>query len=592
MSAGLLFGPLIGTIIVSISGTVAASIAFLIARYFAHERILKLVEGNKKFLAIDKAIGENGFRVVTLLRLSPSLPLSLGNYLYGLTSVFVPYVMGSWLGMLPGTWAYVSAGAFGRTIIASLLFPSNFFVQSCSTLILVNFYLWIVTGNMGGADKGSDSTNALNGNSSKNTLENAEKVENLIREVYEGVTVMFRKTDRRFDDLAKDLLDLTMRSYEHCKLLRETTEVLEAEVTELRGTLSDEVADLSKQVRCVNNAIKNLKTDLLDAVKTEVQKFIETKKEPQYVDLTLESDGGNSKPLRRARASARSVGGKLKVPAFSDITKPKKKTTKCRAGPFTVGIHVSPEDSMLVDYVFRTGNEGGIAMIIITFLTREDILSLAPKSPLSTLILYTVVEKLTWEDRDKTKRECAFLSVTFAAKASGNRDDLLSFISLEHVKTLYCTDIRDCEAIFIPIYMGNHFLLCVVNLKMQQYCIWDSLPSCIKKTEINQKLVDILAALDLLFVDDGAGWFLGVSSFLAFEFNPTNNAPRQPNTWDCGMFVINWMKCGRSLNKKTAKCMGKRFNSEDERLKLVLELIDCTPNEKTALLDKARELVP
>lgn len=118
MSAGLLFGTVTGTIIVSISGTVAASVAFLIARYFARDRILKLVEGNKKFLAIDKAIGENGFRVVTLLRLSPLLPFSLGNYLYGLTSVkFVPYVLGSWLGMLPGTWAYVSAGAFGRAII-------------------------------------------------------------------------------------------------------------------------------------------------------------------------------------------------------------------------------------------------------------------------------------------------------------------------------------------------------------------------------------------------------------------------------------------------------------------------------------------
>uniref|UniRef100_A0A7N0U9X7 VTT domain-containing protein n=1 Tax=Kalanchoe fedtschenkoi TaxID=63787 RepID=A0A7N0U9X7_KALFE len=118
MSAGLLFGPVVGTILVSISGTLAASVSFLIARYFARDRIRKLVEGNKKFLAIDKAIGENGFKVVVLLRLSPLLPFSLGNYLYGLTSVdFVPYVVGSWLGMLPGTWAYVSAGAFGRAII-------------------------------------------------------------------------------------------------------------------------------------------------------------------------------------------------------------------------------------------------------------------------------------------------------------------------------------------------------------------------------------------------------------------------------------------------------------------------------------------
>ncbi|KAG8083421.1 hypothetical protein GUJ93_ZPchr0015g6830 [Zizania palustris] len=118
MPACLLFGSVTGTIIVSISGTLAAAVAFLIARYFARERILKLVEGNKKFLAIDKAIRENGFKVVTLLRLSPLLPFSLGNYLYGLTSVkFLPYVLGSWLGMLPGSWAYVSAGAFRRAII-------------------------------------------------------------------------------------------------------------------------------------------------------------------------------------------------------------------------------------------------------------------------------------------------------------------------------------------------------------------------------------------------------------------------------------------------------------------------------------------
>jgi uncharacterized membrane protein YdjX (TVP38/TMEM64 family) len=39
---------------------------------------------------------------VTLLRLSPLLPLAISNYLYGLTSVDLgSYVLGSWLGMLP-----------------------------------------------------------------------------------------------------------------------------------------------------------------------------------------------------------------------------------------------------------------------------------------------------------------------------------------------------------------------------------------------------------------------------------------------------------------------------------------------------------
>jgi uncharacterized membrane protein YdjX (TVP38/TMEM64 family) len=56
--------------LVSISGTLADTVSFLIARYLAQDRILATVKDNKKFLAIDKAIGEDGFRVVTLLRLS------------------------------------------------------------------------------------------------------------------------------------------------------------------------------------------------------------------------------------------------------------------------------------------------------------------------------------------------------------------------------------------------------------------------------------------------------------------------------------------------------------------------------------------
>jgi uncharacterized membrane protein YdjX (TVP38/TMEM64 family) len=54
---------------------------------------------------------------VALLRLSPLVPFSLSNYLYGLTSVrFWPYVATSWVAMLPATVLYVYLGAAGRTI--------------------------------------------------------------------------------------------------------------------------------------------------------------------------------------------------------------------------------------------------------------------------------------------------------------------------------------------------------------------------------------------------------------------------------------------------------------------------------------------
>jgi len=120
MSAGALFGSVRGTAMVSFSATVAATIAFLLARFVARDKIQAIAKQNPKFAAIDRAIGEDSFRVVALLRLSPLLPFALSNYLYGLTSVRLrPYVLASWIGMLPGTFAYVSAGTVGRTLMES-----------------------------------------------------------------------------------------------------------------------------------------------------------------------------------------------------------------------------------------------------------------------------------------------------------------------------------------------------------------------------------------------------------------------------------------------------------------------------------------
>jgi uncharacterized membrane protein YdjX (TVP38/TMEM64 family) len=115
IGAGLVFGLLWGTVIVSIASTVAAALAFLIARYLARDRVEALARRNEKFRAIDQAIREKGWRVVALLRLSPLVPFSVSNYLYGLTPVsFGPYVLASWIAMLPATVLYGWIGAAGK----------------------------------------------------------------------------------------------------------------------------------------------------------------------------------------------------------------------------------------------------------------------------------------------------------------------------------------------------------------------------------------------------------------------------------------------------------------------------------------------
>jgi uncharacterized membrane protein YdjX (TVP38/TMEM64 family) len=119
MTAGAIFGVVPGTALVSVAATLAATGAFLIARYVARDRVAAWALRNPKFAAVDAAIGRDGFRVVALLRLSPLLPLAASNYLYGLTSVDLwSYVAASWLGMLPGTLAYVAAGTYGKELLA------------------------------------------------------------------------------------------------------------------------------------------------------------------------------------------------------------------------------------------------------------------------------------------------------------------------------------------------------------------------------------------------------------------------------------------------------------------------------------------
>ena len=117
LGAGLLFGFARGFVLVSMASTVAAALAFGIARYLARERVQRWARSRPEFEAIDRAIGEKGWKIVALLRLSPLVPFSLSNYLYGLTSVrFGPYVLTSWLAMLPATLVYVWLGAAGRAV--------------------------------------------------------------------------------------------------------------------------------------------------------------------------------------------------------------------------------------------------------------------------------------------------------------------------------------------------------------------------------------------------------------------------------------------------------------------------------------------
>lgn len=110
LAAGAIFGLGWGVVYVLIGATLGASAAFLVSRYIARSTVEDRVGENPKFRAIDQAVGEAGFKIVFLLRLSPVFPFNLLNYALGLTKVrFVDY-LGASIGMLPGSLLYTYYG--------------------------------------------------------------------------------------------------------------------------------------------------------------------------------------------------------------------------------------------------------------------------------------------------------------------------------------------------------------------------------------------------------------------------------------------------------------------------------------------------
>jgi len=122
IGAGFVFGISIGISTVSIGSTLGAGAAFLLARTLLRDWAARKVAANPRFLALDEAVGRQGFKIVLLTRLSPILPFNLLNYAFGLTRVSLrDYMLASWIGMLPGAVLYIYIGSAmrGLTELAS-----------------------------------------------------------------------------------------------------------------------------------------------------------------------------------------------------------------------------------------------------------------------------------------------------------------------------------------------------------------------------------------------------------------------------------------------------------------------------------------
>jgi uncharacterized membrane protein YdjX (TVP38/TMEM64 family) len=96
---------------VSLASVTSAALAFLIARYLTRKMVMRWLQGQPWLSAVDKALEHGSWKIIVLFRLSTVLPFSLQNYLFGLMPIgFWPYLIATWLAMLPGTFMFVYIG--------------------------------------------------------------------------------------------------------------------------------------------------------------------------------------------------------------------------------------------------------------------------------------------------------------------------------------------------------------------------------------------------------------------------------------------------------------------------------------------------
>lgn len=111
ITAGLLFGPVVGIILALLCRTLGAQVAFLIGRYSGSELVQRALKRFQRFDGLSLRLQGRPFSVIFTLRLIPILPFGLLNYALGTTRVSgTIHGFATFLGVLPATVIYVWIG--------------------------------------------------------------------------------------------------------------------------------------------------------------------------------------------------------------------------------------------------------------------------------------------------------------------------------------------------------------------------------------------------------------------------------------------------------------------------------------------------
>lgn len=112
IAAGVVWGFWVALVLVYVGALLGAAASFVIGRALGREAVERLT--GARVARLDEVLARRGFLAVLGARLIPVIPFTLINYGAGLTAVRRrDYALGTAIGILPGSAAYVALGAYG-----------------------------------------------------------------------------------------------------------------------------------------------------------------------------------------------------------------------------------------------------------------------------------------------------------------------------------------------------------------------------------------------------------------------------------------------------------------------------------------------
>ncbi|RNC71064.1 MAG: TVP38/TMEM64 family protein [Desulfuromonadales bacterium] len=120
LAAGAIFGAIMGTVYAVSGATIGATLAFLLTRYLFHDAVQR--KFGPRLATINREMETAGLNYLLFLRLVPLFPFFLINLAAGLTRLPLrTFFIGTLVGIIPGGFVYVNAGAS----LASITSPGD-----------------------------------------------------------------------------------------------------------------------------------------------------------------------------------------------------------------------------------------------------------------------------------------------------------------------------------------------------------------------------------------------------------------------------------------------------------------------------------